>query len=124
MSNEEHNETMRNVRWTTFIYTSASAASILLAIAGMYWGLKGDIKDNRVTSHIELNAAVDSIKMSEQRTQQMNELNFQSIWNEIKNIENKTPASKIIYRYKQAKNIYFTERKDPATGKISYIPIE
>jgi len=84
VSSEERNEYMRNVRWTTAIYVCCSAGSILLALAGMYFGLKGDIKDNRVTSHEELTAAVVSINRKQDSLQHINEGNFKDIWNVIK----------------------------------------
>ena len=77
-------EYMKNVRWTTAIYTCCSAGSILLAMAGMYFGLKGDIKDNRVTSHEELTMAVVSINRKQDSIQHVNDIKFNDIWYFIK----------------------------------------
>ncbi len=78
-------EYMRNVKWTTALYSAVSAGSILIAMCGMYYGLKGDIKDNRVTSHEELTAAVVSINRKQDSIQHINDLKFGDIWEVIKN---------------------------------------
>lgn len=78
-------EYMRNVKWTTALYSAVSAGSILIAMCGMYYGLKGDIKDNKVTSHEELTAAVVSINRKQDSLQHINDNNFRDIWNVIKN---------------------------------------
>lgn len=70
---------MKNVRWTTALYTAVSAASILLAIAGVYYGLKGDIKDTRTETKelfVAVNHKLDSI-------QHDNTIEFKNIWNEL-----------------------------------------
>ena len=55
---------MKNVKWATAIYSAVSCGSVLIAMCGMYYGLKGDIKENGVTETMhyrEMNHKVDSI---------------------------------------------------------------
>lgn len=80
-------EYMKNVRWTTAIYICCSAGSILLALAGMYFGLKGDIKENRVTSHEELTYAVVSINRKQDSIQHVNDIKFNDIWYFLKSAD-------------------------------------
>lgn len=120
MSNEERNEYMRNVKWATAKSTAVSAASILLAIAGAYWGLKYDIKDSRTYAHNELVAAVDSITLHEERTQHKNDMQFQAIWNELKSKPN---PIKVIYRtLPSVSSGFYTQHRDN-NGNLSFQPI-
>ena len=104
MSDNERNEYMRNVRWTTAIYTCCSAGSILLAMAGMYYGLKGDIKDNRTSSRAELTAAVVSINKKQDSIQHVNDMKFKDVWYVLK-----TPA-------------LVTQKR--TNGELTFIPVD
>ena len=115
MSNDEY---MRNVRWTTALYIAVSAASVLLAIAGVYYGLKSDIKDGRTETRelfLATNHKLDSV-------QHDNSINFQQVWEEIKDLkENKSLTIK--YHAPAPKNnSLFTERY--INGKLTFIPVK
>lgn len=115
----ERSEYMRNVKWTTGIYLLGSTVSIVLAVAGVYWGLKGDIKDNRqeAKSQIQLvwfrlNSKIDSV-------QNLNERHFDQMETRINNIPQ--PRT-IIVRPKSPTVGYFTQRW--VDGKLGFFPVK
>lgn len=64
MSNEEHNAYMKDVKWTTNLYIVGSLGTVLLAVAGMYYGLKDDNKTSRQIEqvhYVATNHKIDSI---------------------------------------------------------------
>lgn len=107
---------MRNVKWTTAGIVFTSTMSVIITIVWFAAEIKSDIKDSKGAAHNELSAAVDSIKINAERTQHKNDMNFQSIWNEIKNIENKAVV-------KQPHYSSVTGYKDPITGITYYKPV-
>jgi Na+-transporting NADH:ubiquinone oxidoreductase subunit NqrC len=94
-------EYMSNVKWTTALYIGASTISIVLAIAGVYYGLKGDIKDSRVEAKEQIISVATMLNKKIDSNQHINELKFQQI-----NMKLDQPA--------------FTERK--SDGKIILVP--
>jgi hypothetical protein len=113
MSPLERNEYMKNVRWTTALYVGASAIGIMLSICGLYFGLKGDIKDGRTEARelityfsTKTNFKIDSI-------QHLNELQFQEIREEL--INNKNIKNPFVNRF-------FTEKY--VNGQLVLIPVK
>lgn len=94
---------MSNVKWTTFLYFSASTISIILAIAGIYYGLKGDIKDSRTEAKEQITSVATMLNRKIDSNQHINEMKFQQI-----NMKLDQPA--------------FTERR--ADGKLILVPVK
>jgi len=66
---QEISEYMNGVRWKTALYFGAWAASMLLAMAGIYYGLKADIKDSNYSStwhYFKLEKKIDSLHQIDQ----------------------------------------------------------
>lgn len=66
MTTGQIDEFMRNVRWKTMLYISFTGASLLLAGAGMYYGLKGDIRESTYMStmhYLSLDKKIDSLHL-------------------------------------------------------------
>lgn len=116
MSNDERNEYMKNVKWTTAGIVFSSTISMIIALVWFTSDIKAEIKNNSVVAHTELLQAVDTIKMDNERRDHRNDLQFQALWNELKNIR---PS--IIYKYKTAS--FYTQHKD-AHGNLTFQPIK
>lgn len=80
MTIEQQNEYMKNVKWTTAIYVCASCGSILIAIAGAYFGLKGDIKDSRTESKEQIRSVSVSLNRKIDSIHALDNLKFQEIY--------------------------------------------
>lgn len=107
MSNDEY---MRNVRWTTALYVAVSAAGVIISIAGVYYGLKSDIKDGRNETRalfLATNHKLDSV-------QHDNSINFQQIWKEIGDLKESKSA-------KSKPGALFTEKY--INGHLTFIPV-
>lgn len=100
MTSDRH-EFMNNVKWITAGYVLASTVSIVLAIAGVYYGLKGDIKDSRIESKEQITAVATMLNWKIDSNQHVNELKFQQI-----NLKLEQP--------------FFTEKK--VDGKLILVP--
>lgn len=121
MSEQEHNEYMKNVKWKTSIWLAGSLGTILLTLAGIYYGLKGDIKDGRYDTktqvqgvYYRLNSKIDSLQSS-------NDLQFQDIRQQLQAI----PAAKtvIIRPSLPGKTVgLFTQRW--VDGKLGFFPVK
>jgi hypothetical protein len=83
VSEQEHNEYMKDVRWTTAIYAAISAISVIVAIIWFCSDIKASIKDTGVTANMHLTAAVTSINRKQDSLQHLNDLQFMAIWDEI-----------------------------------------
>lgn len=117
----ERSEYMRNVKWTTGIYLLGSTVSIVLAVAGVYWGLKGDIKDNRQEAKSQIQNVYYRLDKKMDSLQSSNERHFDLIDNRFDNL----PASKtVIVRSKPvgAAVGYFTQRW--VDGKLGFFPVK
>lgn len=120
MSNEERNEYMRNVRWTTFGYFAFAVASLLVGGAFGVAEIKGDIKDTKIEGkehYIAINHKLDSI-------QHDNSIEFKDIWKAIKGIDT-SKNTKTIIKYlpaKKSKGEFFTERW--INGKLYLLKVE
>lgn len=122
MSNQEANDWMKNVRWSTARNILASTISIVFLGTGAYYGLKGDIKDSRIEFKEQirfvfttLNNKIDSLQRG----------NVQSL-NELKTQRNNLPEPKntTIIRYTPAKlntpRLYIEKW---VNGKLAFIPV-
>lgn len=89
-------EYMSNVKWMTALYVGASTISIVLAIAGVYYGLKGDIKDSRVAAKEQITAVATMLNRKIDSNQHINDLKFQQIMDQPGFIERRTVNGKII----------------------------
>lgn len=66
MSNEEREQYMKSVKWTTFFYVAFAAGSLLVGGAFGVATIRDDIKDNRTQSkfdYIKVNNKIDSSNM-------------------------------------------------------------
>lgn len=111
MSNEEHNEYMKNVRWTTGLYVFGSTISIVLAMAGVYYGLKGDIKDTRTEDREQIQSVSNRLNSKIDSLQNYNVLQFQEIRQQFESKAESHSTSKL-----------FTEKW--VSGKLTFIPIK
>lgn len=102
MTDQQHRaEYMSNVKWVTAGYIGASTISIVIAMAGVYFGLKGDIKDSRIESKEQITAVSTMLNRKIDSNQHINELKFQQI-----NLKLEQP--------------FFTEKK--VDGKLILVP--
>lgn len=100
MSNEEHNEYMRDVKWKTALAIFGSAASILIALVWFCSDIKESIKDTGINADKHLTSAVTSINRKQDSLQHLNDLQFLAIWDAVDNI--KPPVQEKKYQYKVA----------------------
>lgn len=120
MSNEERNEYMRNIKWTTGIYFFVSTISIVLSLAGVYYGLKGDIKDSRNDAKEEAHIIYYKLKSSIDSSNNANSMQFMDIREQLKAV----PQSKtIIVRPRKVAGVagMFIERY--INGKLCFVPV-
>lgn len=104
MTEHQHRaEYMSTVKWTTALYIGVSTISIVLAIAGVYYGLKGDIKDSRTESKEQITAVATMLNRKIDSNQHINEMKFQQI-----NLKLDQP--------------FYTEKKD--NGKLIFVPVK
>lgn len=75
----DRQEYMSNVRWTTALYIGASTISIVIAIAGVYYGLKGDIKDSRTESREQITAVANMLNRKMDSINHVTDLKIQQI---------------------------------------------
>lgn len=113
MSNEERNEYMRNVKWTTALYTIGSLATVLLSLSAAYHGLENAIKDSKLYSKelfVRTDRKIDSIHAEDK-------LRFQSIEDKLNTV--KTPPKP--KRSKTTESGLFTEQW--VNGKLTFVKL-
>lgn len=111
----ERDEYMKGVRWKTAAYAVGTWTTIILAIAGAYYGLKADIKDSK--SECKEMIAILNKKMDS--TQQVNGIQFQKIQDDISAISDRTTVvNHIIHKG----SIAGYERW--VNGRLTFIPIK
>lgn len=96
MTDSHSKEYMSNVKWMTALYVGASTISIVLAIAGVYYGLKGDIKDSRTAAKEQITSVATMLNRKIDSNQHINDLKFQQIMDQPGFIEHKTVSGNII----------------------------
>ena len=114
MSDNERNEYMRNVKWSTALYIFASTISVVISVIWFAADIKAEIKDSNNKSKdlfVHLDRKIDS-------NQYKNELRFQKLEDGILGIKDKsvqntipTPQSKL-----------FTEKW--VNGKLTFIAVK
>lgn len=113
MSNEEHSEYMKNVRWTTAGGVLVGIVSTVIALVWFTSDIKASITHNQVVAHNELMQAVDTITLNDERRDHKYDLQFQALWNEIKQIKPNT-----VYKMAPKEGLY-TQHKD-INGNLSF----
>lgn len=113
---------MRNVRWSTAIYLFVSTISIVLAIAGIYYGLKGDIKDGRAEAKEQIRFVFTTLNSKIDSLQRMTNDNIKDLADQISEI----PAPKNTTIIKHIKPVgkpipLFTEKW--INGKLIFVPV-
>lgn len=124
MSNQEANEYMKNVKWTTGLYLLASTVSIVLTISGIYYGLKGDIKDNKMEAKEQIQYVFNKLNTKIDSNQRVNDSQFKDILQQISDIP---PAqhTTIIKRQQvspKPRMRFFIEKW--VNGKLAFIPVD
>lgn len=109
-------EYMKNVRWTTFIYSAVSAGSILLAIAGVYYGLKGDITDNRTQAREQIEHVANRLNSKIDSIHSVDLLEFQDIRQQISNMPSQAR------RAASVGSTYGLYIQRVVNGKLTFIP--
>lgn len=111
---------MQNVRWKTAIYILCSTISIVLSIAGVYYGLKSDIKDNRTEGKEEAHAFYYKLRYALDSSNADTRLQIQGITQLIYSL----PQSKTIIIHPKQKGAVggmFEERY--IDGKLTFVPV-
>lgn len=116
MSNEERNEYMRNVRWTTAIYTVGAAGSLLLGMVGLYYGLKGDMKDIRTEAREEIQNVSNRLNAKMDSVQNNNILQFQEIKEQL---DNRVDVVKNVIINPKRQSALYIEKKDK-NGRVHF----
>lgn len=80
MTFDQQHEYMKNVRWTTALYALSGFGSILMAIAGAYFGLKGDIKDSHTDSKQQITSVSVNLNRKIDSLHALDNLKFQEIY--------------------------------------------
>jgi len=71
---------MKNVKWSTMLFQVVPAVvSILIAIIGCYYGLKGDIKDSRIESKEQITSVATMLNRKIDSVQHLNDIKFNTI---------------------------------------------
>lgn len=83
MTQQQHQDIsqyMEDVKWSTMLFQVVPAVvSILIAIIGCYFGLKGDIKDSRTESREQITAVATMLNKKIDSVQHKNDMHFQKI---------------------------------------------
>lgn len=103
-------EYMSKVKWVTFWYFAASVGSLLVGGAFGVAAIKGDILQSRQDSKDQIVSVYNRLDKKIDSAQYKNDLQFQAIWNELKNKTGKFQGMG-----------YFTERY--VNGKLVLIPV-
>lgn len=122
MSNQEANEYMRNVKWSTAIYLFVSTISIVLAIAGIYYGLKGDIKDSRTEAKEQIRFVFTTLNTKIDSLQRITDDNFKDIATQINGIPPSKNTTIIKHQTPKSNTHFFIERW--INGKLAFIPVD
>lgn len=124
MSNQEASEYMRNVKWTTAGYLFASTISIVLAIAGIYYGLKGDIKDNKTEAREQIQYVFNKLNSKIDSNQRDNLDQFKDIRQQINDIPQGSNTTIIKHLPSRPKSTarFFIEKY--VNGKLAFIPVD
>lgn len=92
----------------------------LITVVSSFWtgygALKDSIHENDIRCDRRIMEVIYAFKKSNDSTQNLNERQFQTLWDAIKK-----PEIKVIYRNISHTQEYVTEHRDPVTGEISFI---
>lgn len=123
MSNQEANEYMRNVRWSTARNILVSTISLVLTGAGGYYGLKGDIKDSRAESKEQIRYVFTVLNNKIDSLQRGNVENFKDLASQINGIPpiKNTTIIKHIPVKPNTPRLYIEKW---VNGKLAFIPVD
>ncbi len=120
MSNEEHAKSLKDVKFTMNVYSLVSLGSILLAIAGVYYGLKGDIVETRTYSREQIEHATNRLNTKIDSIHSSDLLEFQDIRQQLSTLSNTSTVTRRTYAHPAVSYGLYIQRM--INGKLTFIP--